>query len=188
MTLTRARVIFATGGFGELVTTTVRSILTVPVDRGALADEVLSMRKKLEAGRPRRHLKRGPGGLADVEFAVQYLQLLHGAGQPDLLRSNMWEALAALKRRRIISSEVWRDLTSAYDFLRTVEGRLRLIHDRYVSEIPEDRGEIERMAPRLSDEALAPARAVESFLGEADSRMKRTREIFEEIVSRAVTE
>ena len=77
MSLTRARVIFATGGFGERVTEAVRSILTVPVERAKLAVDVLAMRRKLEAARPRHDLKRGAGGLADVEFIVQFLQLLH---------------------------------------------------------------------------------------------------------------
>ena len=74
------------------------------------------------------------------------------------------------------------ELRDAYDFLRTIEGRLRLVHNRSVSELPEDRGEIERLARRLSDESAEPARAVESFLAEAQSKTQRTREIFEEIV------
>ena len=104
MSLTRARVIFATGGFGErghrgdpVAADRCRSI------EAALAARVLAMRRKLEAARPRHDLKRGPGGLADIEFIVQYLQLLHAASQPDLLRRNMWDALAALRRHRIIT-------------------------------------------------------------------------------------
>ena len=74
------------------------------------------------------------------------------------------------------------DLRDAYEFLRTVEGRLRLIHNRSVSELPEDRGELDRLARRLSDDGARPARAVDSFLAEVDGKLGRTREIFEEIV------
>ena len=141
------------------------------------------MRRKLEAARPRHDLKRGAGGLADIEFIVQYLQLLHAASQPDLLRPNIWDALAALRRHRIITPTYCTDLISGYEFLRTIEGRLRLIHNRNVSVIPEDRGEIERLARRLSEEAVASTDAVTSFIAEADSKMRRTREIFEQIVA-----
>ena len=57
-----------------------------------------------------------------------------------------------------------------------------LIHNRSVSELPEERGELDRLARRLSDEGAEPARAVDSFLAEVDGKMGRTREIFEEIV------
>ena len=77
MSLTRARVIFATGGFGQDVTDAVRSVLKLPIDGERLVADVLAMRRKLEANGPRHDLKRGAGGLADVEFIVQYLQLLH---------------------------------------------------------------------------------------------------------------
>ncbi len=187
MSLTRARVIFATGGFGEQVTGAIRSLLLAEVDQITLAAGVLAMRRKLEAARPRHDLKRGPGGLADIEFIVQYLQLLHASSEPDLLRSNMWEALAALRRHRIITPAVCADLRRAYEFLRTIEGRLRLVYNRSVSELPEDRSEIERLARRMSDESADPARAVEAFLAEAQRKTQRTRQIFEEIVGALAT-
>ena len=98
MTLTRARVIFATGGFGREVSEAVRSLLAEPLDPAVVAAEVVAMRRKLEASRPRNDLKRGPGGLADLEFIVQYLLLVHAPDKPDLLRPNFWDALAALRR------------------------------------------------------------------------------------------
>jgi glutamate-ammonia-ligase adenylyltransferase len=187
MSLTRARVIFATGGFAEQVTGAIRSLLLAEVDQTTLTAAVLAMRRKLEAARPRHDLKRGPGGLADIEFIVQYLQLLNASSEPDLLRSNMWEALAALRRHRIITPAVCADLRRAYEFLRTIEGRLRLVYNRSVSELPEDSGEIARLARRMSDEPAEPARAVESLLADAQRKSQRTRQIFAEIVGAVTT-
>jgi glutamate-ammonia-ligase adenylyltransferase len=187
MSLTRARVIFASDGFGECATLTVRSILSTPVDQAALASDVLAMRKKLEAARPRRDLKRGAGGLADVEFIVQYLQLRHASDHPDLLQPNVWDALTALGGHGIISPAVHDDLREAYEFLRTVEGRLRLVHNRSVSVLPVDGAELDRLSRRLSEEAADPARDVGAFLAEVDGKMIRTREIFDEIVGRSVS-
>jgi [glutamine synthetase] adenylyltransferase / [glutamine synthetase]-adenylyl-L-tyrosine phosphorylase len=182
MTLTRARVIFATGGFGREVGEAVRSLLTEPVDPAWVAAEVVSMRRRLEASRPRHDLKRGPGGLVDLEFIVQYLLLVHVPRIPDLLRPNFWDALAALRRQGIVSTAIHNELREAYDFLRTVEDRLRLIHNRSVSELPENSADLERLARRLCDENVEPCRAVETFLAEAARVTHRTRELFDQIV------
>ena len=69
------------------------SLLTEPVDPVRVAAEAVSMRRRLEASRPRHDLKRGPGGLVDLEFIVQYLLLVHAPSIPDLLRPNFWDAL-----------------------------------------------------------------------------------------------
>ncbi|MFI5454713.1 MAG: bifunctional [glutamate--ammonia ligase]-adenylyl-L-tyrosine phosphorylase/[glutamate--ammonia-ligase] adenylyltransferase [Isosphaerales bacterium] len=182
MSLTRARVIFATGGFGRQVTEAVHALLSSPCDPVQLAAEVLAMRRKLDAARSRHDLKRGSGGLADLEFIVQYLVLAHAAVHPDLLRSNFWDALTALRRHAIVSPLIHTELRDAYEFLRMVEGRLRLIHNRSVSELPESATELERLARRLSDESADPARAVQAFLADADRITRRTRELFDEIV------
>jgi glutamate-ammonia-ligase adenylyltransferase len=182
MSLTRARVIFSTGGFGRVVSEAIRVLLAEPVDCAQLAAQVLAMRRKLEGSRSRRDLKRGGGGLADLEFMVQYLQLCHASRKPDLLRPNFWDALAALRRHGIISPAVYHELNEAYDFLRTVEGRLRLIHNRSISELPETRADLERLARGPAGEPGDPDRAVAVFLADADRITRRTRELFQCIV------
>src|SRR5262249_910928 len=102
MAFTRGRVIFATGGFGPAVMEVVRERLAAPAEVADLAAAVLAMRRRLEASRPRQDLKRGAGGLADIEFIVQYLQLVHAGHQPDVLRPNLWDALDALQRPHIL--------------------------------------------------------------------------------------
>ncbi len=153
MAFTRARVIYATGGFGKTVAEAIRAMLAAPVEAGPLAGQVLAMRRKLEASRPRHHLKRGFGGVADIEFIVQYLQLVHAARQPALLRPNLWDALDALHRHAIIDAQTHVELRDAYDFLRAVEGRLRLIQNRSVGELPQGPVELERLARRLNYES-----------------------------------
>ena len=108
---------------------------------------------------------------------------MHAPKIPDLLRPNFWDALAALRRHGIISAAIHNELRDAYDFLRTVEDRLRLIHNRGASELPENPADLERLARRLSDEKVEPARAVDAFLAEAARVTHRTRELFEQIVA-----
>jgi glutamate-ammonia-ligase adenylyltransferase len=140
------------------------------------------MRRKLEKARSPHDFKRGSGGLADLEFIVQYLLLAHAAGHQDLLRPNFWDALTALGKHSIVSPRVCSELRDAYEFLRMVEGRLRLIHNRSVSELPESATELQRLARRWCDESVDSTRAVAAFLGDADRISRRTSELFDEIV------
>ena len=76
-------------------------ILSAPREKKTLADEVLSMRKRLEREAAKAKgidIKRGRGGIVDVEFAVQYLQLLHGRTHPELLVPGTLAALDEIIR------------------------------------------------------------------------------------------
>jgi glutamate-ammonia-ligase adenylyltransferase len=185
MAFTRARVIFATGGFGTKVTEAIKAVLAAPVEPGPLAAQVLAMRRRLEASRPRHHLKRGFGGVADIEFIVQYLQLAHAAQQPDLLRPNLWDALDAMRRHGFLETQTHAELRDAYDFLRAVEGRLRLIQNRNVGELPQSPIELERLARRLNDESAGRDGRVATFLADLDAVTRRTRDHFDRIITAA---
>ena len=98
LALTRARVVWASSPqFAEAAAGAVESALRRPRDRARTAADVRDMRALLERERPPKgewDLKLSPGGLVDIEFAAQYLQLAHAAdGGP--LRQNTAEALAA---------------------------------------------------------------------------------------------
>ena len=151
-------------------------MLAMPVEPGKLAAEVLAMRRKIEAASPRHDFKRGSGVWPMSKFIVQYLQLLHSSSGPDLLRPTCgtpWRGPGVPPRRSSAPTEE-RRAAATRTSSRTVEGRLRLIHNRSVSELPEDPALLERLARRLSDESTDPARAVESFLAEADRKSCRT--------------
>lgn len=184
LALTRARVIYATGGFGRLVTDEIQSILTAPLPVDLLADSVISMRRRLEASRGGHDLKRGIGGLADLEFIVQFLQLSHAHESPRLLRTNLWDALDALRHVGVIHPEIHADLVEAYTFLRTVEGRLRLIHNRPGAEIPDGPEALTQLVRRLPRDGrdLGTDDAVAEFLTDAARLTSRTRAIFDQIV------
>lgn len=179
LALMRSRVLFASGPFGRKVSQTIREIAMLPVDSSRLAEEVGAMRKKLEAGRGGTDLKRGPGGSVDIEFLTQYLQLAHCRERPEILRPNVWEALAALKRAGILDRDDYDELTAAYDFLRSVEGRLRLVYNRAMTELPEDETELARLARRLNYASTDPQTLVESFRNHAERIASRTRSIFD---------
>jgi glutamate-ammonia-ligase adenylyltransferase len=182
MALTRARVIFATGGFGRDVAERLRAILARPQGAATLAAGVLAMRRRVEASRARSHLKRGAGGLADIEFLVQYLMLSQSERLPELLRPNLWDALGALHHARILPSTIYNDLVDAYSYLRTVEGRLRLHHNRACSELPTREADLIGLARRLYDADHAPDAALRALRTDIARHTARTRAIFEQFV------
>jgi glutamate-ammonia-ligase adenylyltransferase len=183
LALTRARVVFSTGGFGRRVGDAIRSILSAPVDPEILRPEVLAMRRKLEQSRGRKHLKRGIGGVADVEFIVQYLMLLHASRRPALLRSNLWDALDGLGCAGVLAPETHVELRDAYDFLRTVEARLRLIHNRGYPDVPEDPSDLLGLARRLQYDDPAPEECVRAFVADAARHASAARKAFERIIA-----
>ena len=96
--LARARVIRGDEPFAADVTARIQAAMFDKPWCPRFADELTGMRQKLEATASPRNLKRGPGGIVDIEFAVQLLQLKYGREHPDILRPNLWDALAALQR------------------------------------------------------------------------------------------
>jgi glutamate-ammonia-ligase adenylyltransferase len=176
--LTRARVVRADPGFAEIVTATLRSAALGLGWSAKVADDIAAMRKKLEAGTTTRNLKRGIGGLVDVEFAVQLLQLKYGLAQPDLCQPNIWAALDALEARGILPAMEAATLRTGYTFLRTVESRLRFLTDRSLTELPESADDREKLARRLG---------MTSALGLREQLATRTqaiRRVFQAILQR----
>jgi len=88
LALTRARVVAATPGFGERVEAVIRDILQRPRDAGLIAGDVVEMRAaiaKEKGDKDRWDLKYAAGGLIDIEFIAQYLQLVHAHALPGIL-------------------------------------------------------------------------------------------------------
>jgi glutamate-ammonia-ligase adenylyltransferase len=88
MALTRARVVSATPGFGEKVEATIRDVLSRGRDATTIAADAVEMRQAIAREKGQGDLwdlKYAPGGLIDIEFIAQYLQLVHAAKHPDIL-------------------------------------------------------------------------------------------------------
>ena len=183
LALTRARVVYAVGDFGRAVSATLRQLLLLPVDPAALAREVVAMRGRLEASRGSADLKRRIGGIVDIEFVAQYLQLVHAPAAPEVLRPNTWEALDALRRAGALAPAAHRDLRRAYDFLRTVESRLRIVHNRGAADLPTSPAELARLAHRLGYDDPDPSASVAALHADLARHASKTRQLFRRVVA-----
>lgn len=151
--LTRARVVRGDPAFGATVMDHVRAAVTGASWSPAVADEVARMRKQLEGTATPRNLKRGPGGLTDVEFLVQLMQIKHGSAHPDVLEPNIWAALDQLGAAGLLPADEAAELRAGYSFLRLVEARLRVVTDRPLTELPEPADDLAKLARRLGFES-----------------------------------
>jgi len=125
-----------------------------PIDRAAAAKELLSMRERIEReiadeSPGRYNSKLGRGGLVDVEFAVQFLQLAHGADDPQIRSANTPQALGLLLEHGHLAAQDHAPLARGYRFLRRLESRLRIVRDRSVDRLPEGGAELLRLASRM---------------------------------------
>ena len=157
--LLKCRFVAGDRSFGKRVEEKIRGfIFDRPLPPNA-AEEIhrLRMRMEQELGREtedRLNLKVGRGGVVDVEFAVQYLQLLHGGTHPMVRARGTLKALYELQRAGIVTLGQYKVLDEGYRFLRSLDVRLRLSHD----------ASIDRFDPRL----LEPER-LERYRKETDS-------------------
>ncbi|WNG85676.1 bifunctional [glutamine synthetase] adenylyltransferase/[glutamine synthetase]-adenylyl-L-tyrosine phosphorylase [Mycobacterium sp. ITM-2016-00317] len=110
-------------------------------EREDFVPEVQAMRRRVEelvpAGVRTREIKLGTGGLRDVEFAVQLLQLVHGRGDESLHVASTVNALAALGDGGYIGRDDAANMTASYEFLRLLEHRLQLQRLKRTHMLPE---------------------------------------------------
>ncbi|MGH3642530.1 MAG: bifunctional [glutamine synthetase] adenylyltransferase/[glutamine synthetase]-adenylyl-L-tyrosine phosphorylase [Mycobacterium sp.] len=110
-------------------------------EREDFVSEVQAMRRRVEqlvpAGVRDRELKLGTGGLRDVEFAVQLLQLVHGRNDESLHVASTVDALAALGAGGYVGRDDAANLTASYEFLRLLEHRLQLQRLKRTHMLPE---------------------------------------------------
>ncbi|HEX2850453.1 MAG TPA: bifunctional [glutamine synthetase] adenylyltransferase/[glutamine synthetase]-adenylyl-L-tyrosine phosphorylase [Acidimicrobiales bacterium] len=118
-----------------------------------------------------REVKLGPGGIRDIEFAVQLLQLVHGRHDLALRVPATLPALGELAGAGYVDPDDGRALAEAYRFLRATEHRLQLVDEQQVHALPTDAVARERLARTLGFRD-APERTA---LGQLDDALRRSR-------------
>jgi len=136
--------------------------------------ELRSMKARAESeassgGLAGREIKRSPGGIRDVEFSVQLLQLVHGHHDTGIRDRSTLGALAELTAAGYVSGEDGTVLADSYRFLRTVEHRLQLVEEEQTHALPTDPGARRRLARVLGFTDGPSASATAAF----DDTMRR---------------
>ncbi|MBI2192551.1 MAG: bifunctional [glutamate--ammonia ligase]-adenylyl-L-tyrosine phosphorylase/[glutamate--ammonia-ligase] adenylyltransferase [Planctomycetes bacterium] len=141
-------------------------------------------RKAAERGERHRGVKLGSGGIRDIEYVVQFHQLLLGGQDPSLRTGNTLEALRAFGKAGILASQEITSLETAYLFLRKTEHRLQTLHQLKLHALPEEDQEVERLARRMNFRPSATETAAQAFLRAYRGHTETVRKIFERTFGR----
>jgi len=116
--------------------------------------EIRDMKRRIEqqlerTGHEWGDVKTGRGGIRDIEFVTQYLQLVHGRGLPSVRSTNTLDALVRLADHNILQADEYRLLSGGYVVLRTIEHALQRMHNKQAHALPDDPRELDYLARRL---------------------------------------
>ncbi len=118
-----------------------------------LIEDLKDMKTKLDKLYKKRDVKLGRGGIREIEFFVQALQLVN-AGEIEEIRGwNTLETLEKLRDYKIIEEDIFQSLTSSYLFLRKVEHSIQLVDERQTHKVPDSPDDIDKLAKRVGLES-----------------------------------
>lgn len=140
-------------------------------------EEIRYNKRRLEqkaalADETHTNVKIGEGGIRDIEFTVQLLQLLVGGQHPAVRTGNTLEALQRLRREGFLTPEEAIVLRESYCFLRTVEHRLQILYEQQTQRLPTEPRQMELLARRMGFESA------EHFRETYDRVRAQVRQIF----------
>lgn len=147
--LCKARVVLASPRLAETITAACRQATFAPAWRSEDVEAVWQMRHRMEENAATGNLKRGPGGLVDIEFLVQMLQLKHGAAHPQVAQPATLDALRELREAGVLPSSECDFFIESYRFLRRVQSRMRLMSTTARDTLPDDERELAKLAGLL---------------------------------------
>ncbi|MEU0942112.1 bifunctional [glutamine synthetase] adenylyltransferase/[glutamine synthetase]-adenylyl-L-tyrosine phosphorylase [Streptomyces canus] len=151
--LLKARPVAGDLELGEEYVAALEPLVWKAAERENFVADVQKMRRRVVENIPvaelDRQLKLGPGGLRDVEFAVQLLQLVHGREDASLRSGTTLNALHALAAGGYVGRADAAQLDDAYRFLRSMEHRIQLYRLRRTHLVPEDEADLRRLGRSL---------------------------------------
>ena len=156
-----------------------------PGDARLLGAEVRRMRERMESeiGKEAsrgKNPKVGRGGIVDVEFAVQFLQLAHGHDHPAIRSPSTPLALRALREAGLLREPTWAALAQGYEFHRRLATRMRIVHDYGIDYLPAGGDALAQLARRLGYHGEDPGARL---LAEYTRVTEAVREAFDEVMA-----
>jgi glutamate-ammonia-ligase adenylyltransferase len=189
--LLRARPIAGDEQLGAQVASWIDAFLFVakpPLGR-QVEQEIVRLRLRLEKEIAAEtndfyNFKLGRGGLLDIEFIAQRLQLEYGAALPELRGKSTRGVLEAAREAELLDGATATTLLDAYAFLRRLEGRMRIVRGVATERLPREARALEVEARRMGYRQHGAVAAGEQLLDAYRVHTGRTRQIFQQLFSR----
>jgi len=181
--LLRARCLAGDEGLATRVQEVVQRIVYERPFSDEMIPEIHHLRERMRHELAREHkgrhnVKLGKGGLVEILFIVQLLQLQFGRTHRSLRTPNTVDALTQLRTDDLLTDGVYQILISATHFLRHLENGLRLIHDRSLNEFREEPEELGELARHLYRGDVRPEEGAQRLLQEFLGHTEAVREIY----------
>lgn len=148
-----------------------------------LIDEIRNLKQRIDAGvdsgdEAGREIKRGRGGIREIEFLIQALQLLYGARQKELRVRSTLELIPRLAARGHLNPDEAEQMAEDYIFLRRLEHRLQMVNLRQTHTLPEEAEELELLARRCGIETAENATPGEQLMERWENLSRRVHQRF----------
>ncbi|MDQ7817455.1 MAG: hypothetical protein RDU14_10575 [Melioribacteraceae bacterium] len=145
---------------------------------GSLKEQIRKMKQNIEAhNRENENVKLFKGGIRDIEFSIQALQLINGGRFPELRTGNTLKAITILNEKILLSNKEKKSLSGAYIFYRRIEHFLQLMNDTQTHLIPEDEEILKKLSLYLG------FKSVKEFRSRLLMHRKEVRNIYDAILS-----
>jgi glutamate-ammonia-ligase adenylyltransferase len=156
-------------------------LIAQPRDPAAVYDAIRKMRDASVQQQQSRitagiDVKTGIGGLRDIEFLVQGLQLIHAHSAPDILTGHTLTGLERLRKKHFLAAQAAAELSGHYRFMRRIEHCLQIMEDQQIHALPQDARELTALARRVMDNQTKGA----EFLEQLDACRKTVRAYYRE--------
>ncbi|MEX0613804.1 MAG: bifunctional [glutamate--ammonia ligase]-adenylyl-L-tyrosine phosphorylase/[glutamate--ammonia-ligase] adenylyltransferase [Pirellulales bacterium] len=151
---------------------------------------IKSLKRRIERhvereGGDLRNVKTGHGGIRDIEFVIQFLQLLNGGSLPEVRTPNTLEAIERLEKAGALTPDERAKLEDNYGMLRKLEHRLQMMFDLQTHLLPNDRDELAKLAVRMGYTGTRHISPLESFQQDYARRTRQNREMLDHLLHNA---
>jgi len=138
--------------------------------------------RALDRGVSLSDVKTGHGGIRDIEFVIQFLQLLNGGALPQVRTGNTLEAIARLEHSRSLTHQERSLLEENYSFLRKLEHRLQIMYDLQTHQLPTNDRELSKVARRMGFAGTPHVSALAAFRNDYQQRTVVNRKILDHLL------
>ena len=155
--------------------------------------EIKALKRRIEhqarhAHGDQHNVKTGAGGIRDIEFVIQFLQLLNGGDLPPVRTGNTLDAIAGLEQAGCLTMQERSILEHGYEFLRKVEHRLQIMFDLQTHTLPSDDAEMRRLAIRMGYAADSERSELDQFQEELRTKTDLNGKILDHLLHDAFGE
>ncbi|HTP04863.1 MAG TPA: bifunctional [glutamate--ammonia ligase]-adenylyl-L-tyrosine phosphorylase/[glutamate--ammonia-ligase] adenylyltransferase [Nitrospirota bacterium] len=184
--LLRARHVAGDRAVGAEFCRSIQEIIYRDINKSVLAVDIRAMRKRIEEEVGKKssahyNIKQGAGGLVDIEFLVQYMQLLHGKGHRRVRVPGTYNVIRALGKNKLLEPEDLQILARAYLFIRQLESRMRIVSNQGTNDLTRDPEKLHLLARRMGYHSDGGS-AGQKLLSDYEVLSSQVRKVFDKYV------